>query len=77
MVVSQPVIESITTSGGSVTVRWNALAGLRYRLLFKSNLSQATWTDLPGDITANGSTATKSDSTAAGGQRFYRVTVLP
>ncbi|HEU0010882.1 MAG TPA: LamG-like jellyroll fold domain-containing protein [Verrucomicrobiae bacterium] len=77
VVVSQPVIESITTSGGMVTVRWSALAGLRYRLLFKSNLGQASWTSLPGDVVANGSTATKSDSTAAGGQRFYRVTVLP
>jgi hypothetical protein len=77
VVVNQPVIESITSSSGIVTIRWSTSAGLGYRIQFKSNLGQTTWTDLPGDVVANSSTATKSDSIAAGGQRFYRVTVLP
>jgi len=77
VVVSQPVIESITSSGAMVTIRWSALPGLSYRLQFKTSLGQASWTDLPGEVVANGSTATKSDSTATSGQRFYKVTVLP
>jgi hypothetical protein len=77
VVVSQPFIESITSSGGMVTIRWSALAGLSYRVQFKTNLGQATWTDLQGDVIANGPTATKTDSTTVSGQRFYKVTALP
>jgi hypothetical protein len=77
LVASQPVIESITSSGGMVTIRWSALAGLSYRVQFKTNLGQASWTDLQGDVIANGPTATKTDSTTASGQRFYKLAVLP
>jgi hypothetical protein len=75
-VVPQPLIESITRSGGMATIRWSALAGLGYRVQFKTTLDQPNWTDLSGDIVAAGASATKSDA-ASGGQRFYRVTVLP
>jgi uncharacterized repeat protein (TIGR01451 family) len=75
-VVPQPLIESITRSGGTATIRWSAQAGLGYRVQFKTTLDQPNWTDLSGDIVAAGASATKSDA-ASGGQRFYRVTVLP
>jgi hypothetical protein len=74
-VVPQPLIESITHNGGTVIIRWSALAGLGYRVQFKTTLDQPNWTDLSGDIVAAGTSATKND--VASGQRFYRVTVLP
>ena len=52
VVATQPVIQSITASAGSVTIQWSALAGLSYRLQFKTSLDQAAWTDLPGDVVA-------------------------
>jgi hypothetical protein len=76
VVVSQPVIQSITNNSGTVTIQWSAFAGVRYGMQFKTSLLQADWTDLPGDVTATGPTAARSDS-PGGFQRFYRVLALP
>ena len=76
-VVSGPVIESIVASGGSVTIRWSAVPGRRYRVQFKSALNDPIWTDLPGDVTAAGTAASKTDSMLSETQRSYRVVLVP
>jgi hypothetical protein len=49
-----------------------------YRVQYKTDLSAATWTDLPGDITATTGTASKTDTTSGSdSQRYYRVELLP
>jgi len=77
VVVARPVIEGIAVSGDTVTITWSAILGFSYRVQFRSDQSDLTWSDLPGDVTASGSTAMKTDLIEAHPQRYYRVLVLP
>jgi hypothetical protein len=66
----------VVTSGGA-TIQWASVAGKTYRLQFKNTLNAAAWQNVPGDVTATGGTASKTDSTASGqAQRYYRVVVV-
>jgi len=76
-VVSPPVFQSITVSGADLTLTWSAIAGSTYRVQYKVNLDDLTWTDLPGDVTATSASASKLDTIAAGDQRFYRIFFVP
>jgi len=77
VVVSRPVIEGIAASGDTVTITWSAIQGFTYRVQFRSDQSDLSWSYLPGDVTATDSTATKTDLIEANPQRYYRVLVLP
>ena len=58
----------------SVTLAWDSEPAHIYRVQFKNALTDAAWTDLPGDVPASGPTATKTDSSlGANTQRFYRI----
>jgi len=72
--VGTPTVE---TNG--ITLGWNAIPGLTYRLQFKNDLGDPIWTDLPGgDITATNSlTFTFDYGAATNGSRFYRLIALP
>ena len=71
-----PEITSIAASAGTVTLTWASVPGRTYRVQFKADLTESNWTDLSGDVTANGSTASKTDSTIGNApRRFYRVQV--
>jgi hypothetical protein len=65
----------ISVSGNVVTINWTAIAGQTYRVQYKDNLDDVSWTDLAPDVTASGSTASTTDATIS--QGFYRVAVLP
>jgi hypothetical protein len=65
----------VSTNG--ITISWNAIAGLTYRVQFKNNLADTSWTDLPGDITASNSIALKLDSASTNATRFYRIIAQP
>jgi YD repeat-containing protein len=72
------VLPNPTISGGSVTVEWAAVAGKSYRLQFKNSLGDASWTDVPGDVTAAATIVNKVDASAsAASRRFYRVMLVP
>ena len=75
-IAPQPVIQSITTLGADVTLIWSSVAGQTYRVQYKNDLSDASWTDLTPDVTATGATATKMDSVGAATQRFYRISFV-
>jgi hypothetical protein len=75
-VAPQPNILSITNSGTSVTLVWSSMAGETYRVQYKNDLSDLTWTDLSPDVTASGPTATTTDSVSAVTQRFYRISFV-
>jgi len=75
-VVFPPVIESIVLSGETVALSWSAIPGQIYRVQFKSDPGESTWGDLPGDVTADGPTAVKTDLVNGRAQRFYRVVLL-
>jgi endonuclease/exonuclease/phosphatase family metal-dependent hydrolase len=70
-------IISITPDVGGVTVTWNSVFGNIYQLQYKDNITDATWNNLNGDVTAGGSTASKLDDTAGvNTQRLYRVLLV-
>jgi len=71
----QVAVLSVTDTG--VTLSWNTVAGRTYRVQYKSDLSEPSWTDLAGDITADATAATKVDSSISGArQRYYRIRIL-
>lgn len=76
IVTARPAVTDITVSGATVTLTFTTQPGLSYRVQFKDDLGAAVWSDLPGDVTATGSTASKSDE-HNGVQRFYRVMIVP
>jgi hypothetical protein len=60
------------------TLVWDAIAGKVYRVQFIADLGQTNWSDLAGDVTATGVSATKTDNSASTApQRFFRIEVLP
>ena len=77
VIVSPPIIGEILASENSVVVTWNAIPGKTYRVQFKSDLTESSWSDLPGDVIASDSTAMKTDVINENTQRYYRVLVLP
>jgi hypothetical protein len=76
-VVGRPVIVSISLSNNAPTLDWSAIAGQSYRLQYSPLLVNPVWSDVAGDLTATGSTASKTDPSPIATNRFYRVRVLP
>ena len=71
-------ITDISRSAGSVTITWDSVEGRVYRVQYTDSLSEATWMDLGGDITAPGNPTSTIDNTIDGiSQRFYRVILAP
>lgn len=62
---------SVSTAQGQLSLGWNATAGATYRVEYKDNLGDASWT-LLRTVTASGSGALTSDS-ISGAHRFYRI----
>ena len=64
------------TPGGAVSLRWNSVAGRRYRVQYKSTLSAGVWSDAPNPtVTATTITCVWSNSAQPSPQRFYKVLV--
>jgi len=61
--------------GNEITITCGSVAGKIYRVAYKDNLSDATWTGLSGPITATGATTSYMDTTIGKTQRFYIVYV--
>jgi len=78
VVVPRPDIQSFLLSSPNAVLSWRSVSSKVYRVQCKTNLEDAVWVDLPGDVTASTNTTTKNiliDSAAE--QRFYRVQLLP
>ena len=65
-------------NGGGRALFWSATPGRSYQVEFKADAEAVSWSELPGTVTAMGTTASKVDA-AAGTEdrRFYRVRLLP
>ena len=64
-------------AGNTATLTWTAAAGLKYRVQLKTNLNDAGWQDLPGDVTATNTMAAKTETLPpVVPQRFYRVLLV-
>jgi hypothetical protein len=71
-----PAITSITNSGSDVTLTWQSVPGWNYRVQYKTSFTDPDWTDLSGDVSATGITASKT-TLVVDAARFYRVKWLP
>ena len=69
------MIQGIELSGTNVVLTWTAIDGNTYRVEYKDNVDDSIWSNLPPDVTASASTASKEDSFEAP-QRFYRILSL-
>jgi N-acetyl-anhydromuramyl-L-alanine amidase AmpD len=76
-VVSRTVKVSQIDANGNLQISWNTIAGRKYRVQFKNNLSDENWTDIAPDIISDGSPAIQNVSTESGAQRFYRIVDIP
>jgi hypothetical protein len=70
-------INSVTVINGIATINWTALPGTVYTLQYKNNPQDPAWNNLPGNVTAVGTTASKTDDVGSTRQRFYRIVVTP
>ena len=72
--IVQPSVQSVSVSNKLVTMKWNVPTNFIYRVQFKTNLTDAVWTDLTADILATNSPVTVTNS-VSGPQKFYRLRV--
>lgn len=71
-----PVISGVLLNGDVATVTWASKPGVTYRLQFKGETGTAEWSDIPGNVTATGSTTSKSDQVGTNKTRFFRIIVV-
>jgi hypothetical protein len=67
----------LTNAPGGKTVRWQSVAGKRYQVSSRTNLTSAAWQNIGATVTAADTTAQYFDPTATNGMRYYRAQVLP
>jgi hypothetical protein len=71
-----PEITSLQFSNEQAVLTWSSSAGSGYRVQYVDNLSNTNWINLSPDVTADGPTATTTDTTGLSQQRFYRILLL-
>lgn len=71
-----PTVQTMTQTGGTITLRWGAIVGQTYQVQYKTNLTEFGWDNLGAPIIATASTIYVPDSTT-NSQRFYRIVLLP
>ena len=65
-------------TNGVTTLSWNAIAGQTFRVQSTTDLGSSGWADIPGDVVATNTVASKVDNAGANfPRRFYRVILLP
>ena len=71
---SPPITVSASRLGNGIKLTWNSQPGTVYRVLAKTNTSQANWADLSGGITATAPATSWSDTVVSTvPAKFYRV----
>jgi Glucose / Sorbosone dehydrogenase len=75
-VLGPPTISSIVPGGGDVTINFQSFPGRKYRAQFKDALTDPTWTDVSGDVTASGFAASKTTA-MTNTMQFFRMRLLP
>jgi subtilase family serine protease len=72
-----PVLQSVTLTGGVLTLTWSAVANLSYQVQSASDLGNPLWTNVAAALIAPGGLVTASEPIGAAAQQFYRVILLP
>jgi uncharacterized repeat protein (TIGR02543 family) len=77
-VAGQPPVVGISLLNGVPRLVWNSAPPRRYQLRFKDKLTDPSWTNLGGEVTATGPTLSYDDESAQNHtNRFYRVLLIP
>jgi hypothetical protein len=71
-----PVMQSVSSSGSTITFTWSTTPGSRYQVEFITDLTQTNWISLGSPIRATNFSWTASE-TMTNSQGFYRVELLP
>jgi uncharacterized repeat protein (TIGR03803 family) len=72
---ANPVITSINSTHGLITLNWTASAGYSYNVLYKNSVSATNWNILT-NVIANNSVGIATDVIGTNSSRFYRVVLL-
>ena len=72
--LSPPLLQ-VTASNGVANLSWSSVPGRTYRAQYKSALTDASWVDVAGDVTATGISSSKTNTPPDA--RFYRVVESP
>lgn len=75
LVTTLPVIQDIHVAGTNISLTWSADSNLVYQVQSKTNLLDATWSDLVPQVSATNSTATFVEPIGPG-NKFYRVKLV-
>lgn len=70
-------LESVSQNASGTTLRWQSVAGKKYQVFSRTQVTGSPWVALGGPVTATGSQAQYFDAGATGPLKFYRVQVLP
>ena len=77
VVVNFLPIRSIDLTSGIVTITWESIPGVSYRIAYKTSLMDANWTDLSANITATDATTSWTEGIDIRfAERYYRVYVI-
>ena len=69
-------VTGVTMDGnGNVMLTWDAEPGKTYRVLYKTDLNQQTWSPIV-DIAATASSLSVVDNTTGDAQRYYLIQML-
>ena len=68
-------VGALTVATDGVTLSWTAIPNQSYRLQYKNDLNEPTWTDLSGSVTATNGVVSVTDP-AVNQQRFYRLLLI-
>ncbi|MDB6024865.1 MAG: D-alanyl-D-alanine carboxypeptidase/D-alanyl-D-alanine-endopeptidase [Verrucomicrobiales bacterium] len=74
-VIAEPKFSAPQLAPPQIVLSWNASAGLKYRLQYKTDLSLPTWTDVAPDITATNTIVTATNSIGSTA-KFFRVLLV-
>jgi hypothetical protein len=66
-------LAGITSDGVNLTINWPASTHQTYSVQYKDDLTDPSWSTVPGTVTINGNQGYLTDSPPASGHRFYRV----
>lgn len=72
-----PNFQSVTRTGGGITMEWSAVLGEAYQLQSTASLNSTNWMDIGQIVYATNGSATASETVQPDPARFYRVVMLP
>ena len=68
-----PVIQAVSVSGTTLSLEWTSETAGTYRIMHKTNLTDAVWTPVKTGISGGAPTSIDSVDVGSGSQEFFRI----